>query len=90
MMPFHKKEKYYLGKNWYTMCQSNIQKGQIWFKTSQVQGNKNIGFNLKKINTLTTVNVLQKYHDLANSDSNATQHNIQGLLILQSTLPHVI
>lgn len=48
------------------------------------------GFNLKKINTLTTVNVLQKYHDLANSDSNATQHNIKGLLILQSTLPHVI
>lgn len=34
------------------------------------------GFNFKKINTLTTVNVLQKYHDLANSDSNATQHNI--------------
>lgn len=34
------------------------------------------GFNLKKINTFTTVNVLQKYHDLANSDSNATQHNI--------------
>lgn len=35
------------------------------------------GFILNlKINTLTTVNILQKYHDLANSDSNATQHNI--------------
>lgn len=29
-----------------------------------------------KINTLTTVNILQKYYDLANSESNATQHNM--------------